>query len=134
MGKLTQEASPRDNSRAPELKNPSIQAPDSFDITQAQKLRGFIHFCQLIFHNDPEDPFPDRNKALYSTPFLTGRDGKWIEPYLSNISNEDPSYLSHSWKFFENQLFTLFGDPNKVRKAEKELDNFRMKKSAHVTL
>ncbi|MBW0569212.1 hypothetical protein O181_108927 [Austropuccinia psidii MF-1] len=71
---------------------------------------------------------------MYSTSFLTGRDGKCIEPYLSNISNEDPSYLFNNWKLFETQLFTLFGDPNQVRKAEQELDNLRMKESSHVPL
>ncbi|MBW0585796.1 hypothetical protein O181_125511, partial [Austropuccinia psidii MF-1] len=93
MGQLTQAVAPRDNSKAPAFKAPSMKAPDSFDGTQAHKLRGFIQSCQLIFHNNPENSFSDRNKALYSTSFLTGRAGKWIEPYLSNISNEDPSYL-----------------------------------------
>ncbi|MBW0589290.1 hypothetical protein O181_129005 [Austropuccinia psidii MF-1] len=111
-----------------------MKAPDSFDGTQAHKLRGFIQSCQLIFHNNPENFFSDRKKALYSTSFLTGRAGKWIEPYLSNISNEDPSHDLNNWQLFESQLFTLFGDPNEVRKAEQELDNLRMKESGHVSL
>ncbi|MBW0539701.1 hypothetical protein O181_079416 [Austropuccinia psidii MF-1] len=78
MGQLTQAVSPRENSKAPELKAPSMKAPDSFDGTQAHKLRGFIQSCQLIFHNDPANFFPDRKNALYSTSFLTGRAGKWI--------------------------------------------------------
>ncbi|MBW0475906.1 hypothetical protein O181_015621 [Austropuccinia psidii MF-1] len=117
-GKLTQAVSPRKNSKAPALKSPSMKAPDSFDGTQAHKLRGFIQSCQLIFHNDPENLFSDRKKVLDSPSFLTGRDGKWIESYLSNISNEHPSYLLNNWQLFANQLFTLFGDPNEVRKAE----------------
>ncbi|MBW0489753.1 hypothetical protein O181_029468 [Austropuccinia psidii MF-1] len=134
MGKLTQAVTPRDNSKAPACKTPSMKAPDSFDGTQAHKLRGFIQSCQLIFHNDPENFFSDRKKVLYSTSFLTGRAGKWIEPYLSNISNEDPSYLLNNWQLFETQLFTLLGDPNEVRRAEQELDNLRMKESSHVSL
>ncbi|MBW0491117.1 hypothetical protein O181_030832 [Austropuccinia psidii MF-1] len=35
---------------------------------------------------------------------------------------------------FEAQLFTLFGDLNEVRNAEKELDNQKMKESGHVSL
>ncbi|MBW0527959.1 hypothetical protein O181_067674 [Austropuccinia psidii MF-1] len=35
------------------FKTPSMKAPDSFDGTQANKLRGFSQYCQLIFHNDP---------------------------------------------------------------------------------
>ncbi|MBW0579139.1 hypothetical protein O181_118854 [Austropuccinia psidii MF-1] len=99
MGQLTQAVAPRDTSKAPAFKNPSMKAPDSFDGTKAYKLRGFIQSCQLIFHNDSENFFSDRKKVLYSTSFL----------------------------------FTLFGDPNEVRKAEQELDNLRMKESGQVS-
>ncbi|MBW0550395.1 hypothetical protein O181_090110 [Austropuccinia psidii MF-1] len=129
MGQLTQAVSTRDTSKAPEFKTPSMKGPDFFDSTKAYKLRGFIQSCQLIFHNDPENCFSERKKVLYSTFFLTGRAGKWIEPYLSNISNKDPSYVLNNWQLFESQLFTLFGNPNEVRKAEQELDNLRMKES-----
>ncbi|MBW0567835.1 hypothetical protein O181_107550 [Austropuccinia psidii MF-1] len=100
MGQLTQEVNPRNNSKPPAFKTPSMKAPDSFDGTQAHKFRGFIQSCQLIFHHDPENFFSDREKVLYSTSFLTGRSGKWIEPYFSNISNEDPSYLLNNWQLF----------------------------------
>ncbi|MBW0559807.1 hypothetical protein O181_099522, partial [Austropuccinia psidii MF-1] len=134
MGQIIQEASRRDNSRAPEFKTLSIKAPDSFDGTQAHKLRGFIQSCKLIVHNYPGSFFSDRKKVLYSNSFLTGRAGNWIEPYLSNIFNEDPSCVLNKWKLLETQLFTLFGDPNEARKAEQELDNLRMKESGHVYL
>ncbi|MBW0485466.1 hypothetical protein O181_025181 [Austropuccinia psidii MF-1] len=65
MGKLTQEVSPRDSSKAPAFKTPSMKAPDSFDGTKAHKLRGFMQSCQLIFHNDPETFFSERKKVLY---------------------------------------------------------------------
>ncbi|MBW0574660.1 hypothetical protein O181_114375 [Austropuccinia psidii MF-1] len=65
MGQLTQTVSPRDNSKAPSFKTPSIKAPDSFDGTQAHKLRGLIQSCQLIFHNDPENFFSYQKRALY---------------------------------------------------------------------
>ncbi|MBW0527979.1 hypothetical protein O181_067694 [Austropuccinia psidii MF-1] len=73
MGQLTQAVTPRDNSKAPAFKTPSMKAPNSFDGTQAHKLRGFLQSCQLIFHNKPADFFSDRKKVLYSTSFLTGR-------------------------------------------------------------
>ncbi|MBW0568392.1 hypothetical protein O181_108107 [Austropuccinia psidii MF-1] len=117
MGKLTQEVAPRDTSRAPAFKTPSMKELDSIYGTKAYKLRVFFQSCQLIFHDYPENFFSDRKKVFYSTFFLTGRDGKWIEPYLSNISNEDPLYLLNNQKLFETQFFTLFGDPNEVRKA-----------------
>ncbi|MBW0471166.1 hypothetical protein O181_010881 [Austropuccinia psidii MF-1] len=87
MGQLTQAVAPRNTSKTPEFKTPSMKAPDSFDGTQAHELTGFIQSCQLVFHNDPENFFSDRKKVVYSTSCLTGRAVKWIEPYLSNISN-----------------------------------------------
>ncbi|MBW0513262.1 hypothetical protein O181_052977 [Austropuccinia psidii MF-1] len=122
-GQLTQAVAPRDNSKAPSFKNPSTKAPDPFDGTQAHKLRVLIQSCKFIFHDDPANFFSERKKVLYSTSFLTGRAGKWIEAYLSNVSNEYPSYLLNNWQFFETQLSTLFGDPNEVMKSEQELHN-----------
>ncbi|MBW0490300.1 hypothetical protein O181_030015 [Austropuccinia psidii MF-1] len=121
IARLTQEVSPRDNSRGPEFKTPSMKATDLFDSTQAHKWRLFIQSCQFIFHNDPENLFSDRNKALYSDLFLTGRGGKWIEPCISDISNEDPSNLLNNWSFFKTQLFTVFGNFTEVKKMNKSL-------------
>ncbi|MBW0566432.1 hypothetical protein O181_106147 [Austropuccinia psidii MF-1] len=56
------------------------------------------------------------------------------KPYLSNLNSQDSSYLLHSWPLFESQLFTLFGDPNEVRKAEAELDGLRMKEGGNFAL
>ncbi|MBW0571359.1 hypothetical protein O181_111074 [Austropuccinia psidii MF-1] len=105
-----------------------MKAPECFDGTQPFKVRSFIQYCQLIFHKNPANFSQDRKK------FLIGRAAKWIEPYLFNITNQDPNYLLNSWKLFEYQLFNLFGEPNEIRKAEAELDSLRMKEGGHVSL
>ncbi|MBW0566900.1 hypothetical protein O181_106615 [Austropuccinia psidii MF-1] len=107
-----QSASSSEESRPPAFKTPSMKAPACFNGTQPFKVRSFIPSCQLIFHNDPANFSQNRNKVLYSTSFLIGRAAKWIEPYLSNLTNKDSNYLLNSWNSFESQLFTLFGDPN----------------------
>ncbi|MBW0577865.1 hypothetical protein O181_117580 [Austropuccinia psidii MF-1] len=111
-----------------------MKAPECFDGTQPFKVRNFMPSCQLIFHNDPANFSQDRKKVLYATSCLIGRTAKWFEPYLSNLNNQDSSYLLNSWPLFESQLFTLFGDPNEVRKAEAELDGLRMKEGGNVAL
>ncbi|MBW0487993.1 hypothetical protein O181_027708 [Austropuccinia psidii MF-1] len=73
-------------------------------------------------------------RVLYAISFLIGRAAKWNEPYPANFTNQDPNYLLTSWELFESQLFTLFGDPNEVRKAEAELDFLRIKEGGHVFL
>ncbi|MBW0584812.1 hypothetical protein O181_124527 [Austropuccinia psidii MF-1] len=129
-----QEASSSEASRPPAFKTPSMKEPECFDGTQPFKVRSFIQSCKLIFHNDLPNFAQDRKKVLYATSFLIGRAAKWIKTYLSNLTNQDPNYIVNSWQLFESQLFTLFGNPNEVRKAEAELDSLRMKEGGHVSL
>ncbi|MBW0554250.1 hypothetical protein O181_093965 [Austropuccinia psidii MF-1] len=95
-----QEASSSGSSRPPSFKTPSMKAPESFDGTQPFKVRSFLQSCQLIFHNDWANFSQDRKKVLYATSFLIGRAAKWIEPYLSNLTNQDSNYLLNSWLLF----------------------------------
>ncbi|MBW0489147.1 hypothetical protein O181_028862 [Austropuccinia psidii MF-1] len=111
-----------------------MKAPECFDGTQPFKFRSFIQSCQLIFHNDPVNFSQDRKEVLSATSVLIGRAAKWIEPYLSNLTNKDPNYLLNSWKLFECQLFTLFGDLNEVKQDDTELGSLRMKEGGHVSL
>ncbi|MBW0475178.1 hypothetical protein O181_014893 [Austropuccinia psidii MF-1] len=122
-----QAASSSEASRPPAFNTPSMKAPECFDGTQPFKVRSFIKSCQLIFHNDLANFSQERKKILHATSFLIDWDAKWIEPYLSNHTNQDLRYLLNYWQLFESQLFTLFGDPNEVRKAEAELDALIMK-------
>ncbi|MBW0577671.1 hypothetical protein O181_117386 [Austropuccinia psidii MF-1] len=82
-----QAASSSESSRPPDFKTPSMKSPECFDGTQPFKVRSFIQFCQLIFHNDPANFSQDRQKFLYATSFIIGRAAKWIEPYLSDLTN-----------------------------------------------
>ncbi|MBW0519609.1 hypothetical protein O181_059324 [Austropuccinia psidii MF-1] len=129
-----QAASSSEASRAPAFKTPSMKAPECFDGTKPFKVRSFIQYCQLCFHNDPGNFSQDRNKGLYATSFLIHRAEKWIYLYLSHLTNQEPSYLLNSWTLYESKLSTLFGDPNEVRKAEEELDSLRMKEGGHVSI
>ncbi|MBW0465149.1 hypothetical protein O181_004864 [Austropuccinia psidii MF-1] len=87
--------------RPPDLKIPSMNVPDCVNRTQPFKVRRFIHSCQLILPNDQEKP-----------SFIIGRGSKWIDPYPSSLTNQDPNYLFKNWELLESQLVALFGDPN----------------------
>ncbi|MBW0537467.1 hypothetical protein O181_077182 [Austropuccinia psidii MF-1] len=129
-----QTASSSGSSRPPAFKTPSMNAQECFYGTQPFKVRIFLQSCQLIFHNDLANFSQDRKKVFYATSFLIGGAAKRIEPYLSNLTNQDSNYRSNSCPLFESQLFTLFGDPNEVRKAGAELDSLRIKEGGHVLL
>ncbi|MBW0579306.1 hypothetical protein O181_119021 [Austropuccinia psidii MF-1] len=111
-----------------------MKAPEGFDGTQPFKVRSFIHSSQFNFHNYLANFSQDRKKVPYATSFLIGRVAKWIEPSISYLTNQDPNYLLNSWNLFESPIFTLFWDPNEVRKAEAELDSLRMKEVGNVSL
>ncbi|MBW0543500.1 hypothetical protein O181_083215 [Austropuccinia psidii MF-1] len=90
------QAASSESSRPPAFKTTSMKAPECFDGTQPFKFRSFIHSCQLIFHNAPENFSQEMQKVLYATSFLIGRAKKWIELNLPNLTNQDPSYLLNS--------------------------------------
>ncbi|MBW0540426.1 hypothetical protein O181_080141 [Austropuccinia psidii MF-1] len=92
MAKL-QAASSSEAPSPPAFKTTSMKAPECFDGTQPFKVRRFIQFYQFVFHNDPANFSQERRKVLYATQFLSGRAAKWIEPYLSNLTNQDTNYL-----------------------------------------
>ncbi|MBW0494478.1 hypothetical protein O181_034193 [Austropuccinia psidii MF-1] len=121
-----EEASSSKASRLPAFKNPSMKEPECFDGTHPFKVRSFIQSCQLIFHNYLESFSQDRKKVYYANSYLIGSAAEWIEPSLSKLTNQDPNYLLKSC--------TLFGDQNKVRKAEAELGSLRMKEGGHFLL
>ncbi|MBW0544439.1 hypothetical protein O181_084154 [Austropuccinia psidii MF-1] len=94
MGQPSQAAAPRYNSKAPAFKTPTMKAPDSFDGTQAHKLRGFFQSFQLIFHNDPEYFFSDRKKA---------------EQELDNLRMKESGHVSFCNSDFRS-LMSIIGD------------------------
>ncbi|MBW0547577.1 hypothetical protein O181_087292 [Austropuccinia psidii MF-1] len=86
-----QEASSPEASRPPAFNTPSMKAPECFDGTQPFIAKSLIQSCQLIFYNDQKHFSQEIKKVLYADSFVIGRAAKWIEPYLSNLTNQDPS-------------------------------------------
>ncbi|MBW0475812.1 hypothetical protein O181_015527 [Austropuccinia psidii MF-1] len=135
MQELTQiMANIQADSSSDSFKTKSMKEPECFYGTEPSKVRSCIQYRQPIFHNDQATVSEDWKKALCSTLFLIFRAAKWIETYLSNLTNQDPAYLLNYWESFESQLFTLFADTNEVRKAEAEFESLRMKKCRHLLL
>ncbi|MBW0476359.1 hypothetical protein O181_016074 [Austropuccinia psidii MF-1] len=96
----------------------SMKAPEFFDGTQPSKVRSFIQFFELIFHNDLANFSQYSKRFLYETSFLICRATEWIEPYLPNLTNKDPRYLLSSWTFFESQLLLCLGTQIKLEKLK----------------
>ncbi|MBW0527747.1 hypothetical protein O181_067462 [Austropuccinia psidii MF-1] len=100
-------------------------------------LLAIMQLMMQIMANFQEASVSDSSRPpAFKTPSMKAPECfDWTQPFkLSNLTNQDPNYLLNSWKLFESQLFTLFGDPDEVRKAEVELDSLRMKEGGHVSL
>ena len=130
---LAAQARPASVPEGPAFRTPSMRAPDNFDGTNPSKLRGYIQSCNLIFHNDLRSFPNDRRKVIYAAGYLSGKCSKWIEPYLSQLGNEDPNFLLNNWEIYESQLFSLYGDRNETRNAELELDELTMKENGYAS-
>ncbi|MBW0541256.1 hypothetical protein O181_080971 [Austropuccinia psidii MF-1] len=126
-----QAASSSEASRPPALKTPSMKAPEFFVGNQPFKFRSIIRSFQFLSHKYLANFSQDRNKVLYATSFLIDRAATWIEPYFSDLTNQDPNYLLKSWTLFESQLFTLFGNSHEVIKSDAKLDPLTIKKGGH---
>ncbi|KNZ46353.1 uncharacterized protein VP01_733g8 [Puccinia sorghi] len=90
------------SSSGPKFCTPGMKPPDKFDGENSVKLQGFLQSY-------------DCKKVLYAALYLGGRASQWFEPYLDLLENQSPSCLINNWDRFEQQLFTLFGDPNESR-------------------
>ncbi|MBW0535157.1 hypothetical protein O181_074872 [Austropuccinia psidii MF-1] len=104
MQKMTQIMAKLQVASYSDASRPSMKAPECFDGTHPFKVRSFIQSFQLIFHNDLKNFSQDRKKALYSTSFCIGSAAKCIEPYLSNLTHQDASYVINDWILFESQM------------------------------
>ncbi|MBW0512409.1 hypothetical protein O181_052124 [Austropuccinia psidii MF-1] len=93
---------------------------------------GFSGLSKTTFKGSGEDCEEEEENSVEEEE-SDGTEGV-PEPYLSNLTNQDPEYLFNNWALFESRIFTLFGDPNEVRKAEAELYSLIMKEGGNVLL
>ncbi|MBW0591738.1 hypothetical protein O181_131453 [Austropuccinia psidii MF-1] len=89
MGKVTQAVNPRDNSKAPAFKTSSMKEPNSFDSTQAHKLRGFSQSYPSYLLN---------NFQLFETQLLTlfgyPNEVRKAEQELDNLRIKESGHVS----------------------------------------
>ncbi|KAI9626667.1 hypothetical protein KEM48_010262 [Puccinia striiformis f. sp. tritici PST-130] len=91
------------------------------------------------YEQAPEDPqglISTLIKALNARPTSDHTTSKFKTPGMkapdrfNGENSKKPDCILNNWDKFEQQLFTLFGDPNEVRNAEYELNNLQMKESS----
>ena len=80
--------------------------PDTFDGSDAKKLKSFLVQCQLNFLDRPRAFRSDSRKINYVLSYLRGFALEWFEPMI--LDGEDHPVLSN-YKLFTAQLTENFG-------------------------
>lgn len=109
-----------------------LQNPTAFS-GDGSKLNKFISQCKLHFKAAPQDFPSDTVKILWMGSLLEDQAFDWYDSLCS--LTPEPACLSNTEKFL-NELQVAFGDPNRIRTAQRKLDSLRQLTSvtAYTTL
>lgn len=119
-------------SRISPPKGIDVRTPDTFKGDDPSKLRPFLAQCRMMFRANPKK-FPDQqSQVLYAASYLEAVAQAWFEPYLFAQEEETPEFLT-SFSKFEEELTTLFGDPDAVATAEYKINKLHMKENHQVS-
>jgi Domain of unknown function (DUF4939) len=108
---------------APPKQKAKLREPDSFDGSDAKKLRAFLMQCNLNFRSRPDTFSDDEQKVNYALSYLKGTALDWFEPYIDDPDSEEP--WMYDWSNFVCQLKSNFGPMDPKGDAETELTQLR---------
>ena len=97
--------------------------PDTFDGSDANKLRVFILQCSLHFQDCANAFSSGRAKVTYALSFLTGPALGWFEPTLFSPA---PPAWADNWDLFHTELEANFGPFDPVGGAEADIETLVM--------
>ncbi|KAI9619627.1 hypothetical protein KEM48_006213 [Puccinia striiformis f. sp. tritici PST-130] len=124
-------ARPTSDHTTSKFKTPGMKARTASTAKVLQNFAPSFEPAGILFSNDPGTFTNDRQRFCMLS-YLGGRAAQWFEPYLELLDSKS-RIVSLIIDKFEQQLFTLFGDPNEVRNAEYELNNLQMKESGKAS-
>jgi hypothetical protein len=117
----------RQNSAHPEIpdtKGPTVRAPDRFNGSDRSKLKPFLLQCRMVFLGHPSRFRSESSKVIYAASYLEGTAAAWFAPFVEG----DPHIpVLSDFTLFEEELRSLFGDPDEAATNERKLRNLRMK-------
>jgi Retrotransposon gag protein/Zinc knuckle len=108
---------------APVTSSTRLREPDTFDGSDANKLRVFILQCSLHFQDRANAFSSGKAKVTYALSFLTGPALSWFEPALFDLA--PPAWVD-DWDLFRTELETNFGPFDPVGEAEAEIETLVM--------
>jgi len=118
--------------QAPPLRPPKemdAQAPVKFSGDKTSKLQDFLFECGLVFDAKPLTYATDQACVIYALQHLTGTAK---HHFRHDIEQGYQTARVTSWATFARELETIFGDPDRVKRATEKLVSLRINDSQHV--
>ena len=100
-----------------------LREPDTFDGSDANKLRVFILQCSLHFQDRTNAFSSGKAKVTFALSFLTGPALGWFKPMLFGLA--PPAWVDN-WDIFHMELESNFSLFDLVREAEAEIETLVM--------
>src|SRR6202030_1192165 len=104
--------------------------PDTFDGSDAKKLKSFLVQCQLNFLDRPRAFRSNSRKINYVLSYLQGFALEWFKPMI--LDGEDHPVLLN-YKLFTAQLTENFGPYDAIHEAEFKLKRLQMCEDQKLT-
>lgn len=105
---------------------PKVSNPEYFS-GQRNKVTTFITQVKMVIGLQPSR-FPSENsKVLYAASYLRDTAFLWFQPYLA--SEKPPTWMNDFTEFCK-ELRSMFGDPDEVATAERQLYSLHQRGSA----
>jgi len=110
-------------------KEMDAQALVKFSGDETSKLQDFLFECGLVFNAKPLTYATNRARIIYALQHLTSTAKRH---FLRNIEQGYQTARVTLWATFTRELETIFGDPDRVKRATEKLVSLRINDSQHV--
>ncbi|KAE8202361.1 hypothetical protein CF327_g7830, partial [Tilletia walkeri] len=114
-------AAPHNNPR-----EPKVNSPETFHGRNKSKLGHFLLGLNIVIKTQSARFPDDDTKINYAVSFLRDDAMAWVEPFASKTPEEQPAFMKN-YNLFIKELKTIFGDPDEVATAERNIRLLRQR-------
>ena len=96
---------------------PKVASPEHFT-GQRNKLKTFLTQVTMVITLQPSRFTTETSKVFYTGSYLRDTALLWFQPYVT--ANPQPAFMSN-FNLFQQELQAIFGDPDEIGTAERQL-------------
>ncbi|KAE8263680.1 hypothetical protein A4X09_0g7165, partial [Tilletia walkeri] len=111
------------------VKEPKVASPETFHGRNKTKLAHFLLGLNIVLQTQASRFPDDKTKITYAISFLRDEAMSWIEPFANKEPIDQPDFMK-DFRLFVKELKTIFGDPDEVATAERQIRSLRQRGAA----